>query len=350
MITAIKIQNFQSHEETTLDFSPGVNIIVGQTDSGKTSIIRAIRWLIWNRPSGSAIRSTWGGKTSVRLETDEAIILRSKGKTDKYSLRNVGQKPLVFKAFGASVPEEVRSSLNINEINLQQQHDNSFLLSKSAGEVAQHFNKVARLDKIDLSIQNINRWIRELEHTIKYKTDEIESKKEEIESFAYLDTFETEIEVLESLQIQFLNKFKREKKLRSVLTNIQEVTEEIALYDDLLEGEETVNKIYHLIDQKEDIGREGGKLLFLMKWIEESKKKIKKHRQLISIENLVESLLQLYKDINILKINKSSLSLLLNNINNTNGQVITVKANLIKMQAEFKRVFPNECPLCGKPK
>jgi len=65
MIKTLSIQNYQSHKDSTLEFDPGVNVIVGSTDSGKTAIIRALRWLIWNRPNGDSFRSTWGGDTKV---------------------------------------------------------------------------------------------------------------------------------------------------------------------------------------------------------------------------------------------------------------------------------------------
>src|SRR5512133_726261 len=157
MIKSLAILNFQSHEKSKLDFSPGVNVIVGSSDSGKTAIIRALRWIIWNRPSGDSIRSNWGGATNVLLETEEGIIRRAKDKTDQYELKLQGGKDLVFKAFGTSVPQEIADFLNINEINLQGQLDAPFLLSESPGAVALHFNKVARLDKIDTGLQNIQR-------------------------------------------------------------------------------------------------------------------------------------------------------------------------------------------------
>jgi len=46
MINSLTIQNFQSHKNTTLEFDNGINIIIGQSDSGKTAIIRALNWVI----------------------------------------------------------------------------------------------------------------------------------------------------------------------------------------------------------------------------------------------------------------------------------------------------------------
>ena len=44
MINSIKIQNFQSHKNTTIKLKPGVNIITGSSDCGKSVDIRALKW------------------------------------------------------------------------------------------------------------------------------------------------------------------------------------------------------------------------------------------------------------------------------------------------------------------
>jgi len=87
MIQQLSIANFQSHKDTTLAFDPGLNVIVGPTDCGKTAVIRALRWLIWNRPMGEAFRSTWGGDTEVEITTDDErrwVIRRAKGSNNEY--------------------------------------------------------------------------------------------------------------------------------------------------------------------------------------------------------------------------------------------------------------------------
>jgi len=168
MIHKIQIQNFQSHKRSSLELSAGVNIIVGASDSGKTAIIRALRWLLWNRPGGDSFRSHWGGDTSVTIDTSDYEISRSKGKENLYTLGNTE-----FKAFGTDVPEEIQQALNLNEINLQQQLDSPFLLTSSAGEVAAHFNRIAHLEDIGKGLKTAQSKIREL-------TQEIESDKKRV--------------------------------------------------------------------------------------------------------------------------------------------------------------------------
>jgi len=112
MIDSMHIKNFQSHKDSHLDFHPGVDVIVGPSDSGKTAIIRALRWLVWNRPTGDAVRSWWGGDTEVSLSLPTSSISRIKGKENQYTLNG-----LVFKAIGTDVPEEISKELKQTSIS-----------------------------------------------------------------------------------------------------------------------------------------------------------------------------------------------------------------------------------------
>lgn len=42
MITKVKLQNWKSHNETELEFKPGINVLVGPMGSGKSSVLQAI--------------------------------------------------------------------------------------------------------------------------------------------------------------------------------------------------------------------------------------------------------------------------------------------------------------------
>lgn len=49
----VRLENFQSHRNSVIDFDRGLNVIVGPSDSGKSAIIRAIKWALYNEPSGN---------------------------------------------------------------------------------------------------------------------------------------------------------------------------------------------------------------------------------------------------------------------------------------------------------
>jgi len=174
MLTSLKIRNFQSHKKSTLKFKKGVNIISGKSDSGKSSIKRAIGWTVNNKPFGNSFRSHWGGKTSVTLKTDKDTIKRSKGKFNYYYLNKKK-----FTAFGANVPSEIRNTIRISNIGIQNQFDPHFLFSLSGGEVSKFINKIINIEIIDESINNINKAIKGEKSEFKRLEISLSQKREE---------------------------------------------------------------------------------------------------------------------------------------------------------------------------
>jgi len=345
MITELHITNFQSHEETHLTFNPGVNIIIGPSDSGKTAIIRALQWVIWNRPSGDSIRSHWGGKTSVELVTEEGTVLRIKDKGDSYGLTIGGRKDLDFKAFGTSVPEEITQLLNINETNLQKQLDSPFLLSLSPGDVAKHFNKVAKLDKIDTSLQNINSGIRELTADIKYAEGQELTLTENLGDFDHLEKMEVEIEVLEGMESRLSSQRKIREKLMDWCCSYQETDMAIDVESELLQYEEPLNKIFELKEQYGDLKHDRLALHLVISNIEMTEEDIEDQQDLLSIETNVTNLLVLYKEVNTAKSNRNLLSKALANLNNINSRLRTATAAFDALQGKLNQV--KVCPFCG---
>lgn len=157
MITELEISNFQSHEYSSLEFAPGTNIILGQSDTGKSSIIRAIHWAIANRPTGDSFRSNFTKEsTEVSIAFEEDYVSRQKGKS--FNGYSTGQGE--YKALRTDVPEEVQAITKMEEVNIQPQHKAYFLLDETPGNVAKAFNSVSGLEEMDSSLKRINSRVR----------------------------------------------------------------------------------------------------------------------------------------------------------------------------------------------
>jgi len=346
MIKSVSIQNFQSHAKTELDFHEGVNVIVGTTDGGKTAIIRALRWLIWNRPSGDALRSRWGGATNVQLETEEGVITRSKDKIDKYTLRLKGQEDIEFKAIGTSVPAEIQGVLNISEINLQNQHDATFLLSDTPGAVATHFNKVARLDRIDSATSAINGWIRGLKSDVSHLETDIATEKAKLPQFENLEKFEIEIEVLEQMESRLTSMRGKRDTLKKVITQYADLEEEIETLTPLLELEGLVTSTLDNITQQDQLQTQADELHAIIDDLEELEGKETTANELLPLEPLVLSILDKYKQRSELKTTKSQLQYLLNRVTLVEDDIVTTGNNVTKLETRFHKEMPDVCPLC----
>lgn len=346
MFKSVSIQNFQSHAKTELDFHEGVNVIVGTTDGGKTAIIRALRWLIWNRPSGDALRSRWGGATNVQLETEEGVITRSKDKIDKYTLRLKGQEDIEFKAIGTSVPAEIQRVLNISEINLQNQHDSTFLLSDTPGAVATHFNKVARLDRIDSATSAINGWIRGLKSDVSHLETDIATEKAKLPQFENLEKFEIEIEALEQMEGKVVTMRSRYSTLEKDIVRITNLEEEIETLTPLLGLEKLVTSILDDITKRDQLQTQIDELQTAIDDLEELEGKETTANELLPLEPLVLSILDKYKQRSELKTTKSQLKYILNQITQVEEDIVTIGNNVIKLETKFHKEMPDVCPLC----
>lgn len=156
-ISKIELRGFQTHRDFALDVGPGVTTIIGPSDVGKSAVLRAIKWLALNEPSGdSFIR--WGNENArVRMTlSDGAVFRRTKGKAGN-SYRRGDRK---YVAFGNSVPPEIETALKIGAENFQGQYDTPFWIGETAGEISRQLNRVVNLGVIDHVLKELTTGLR----------------------------------------------------------------------------------------------------------------------------------------------------------------------------------------------
>jgi len=151
MITRIILRNFQRHEHLVLDLDP-VTTLVGSTDHGKSSVLRALRWVALNKPRGSEFIRHGTGRVSVTVRTEnDGKVVRAKGKKDNYYSFN-GKK---YGSLGSEVPQNVSSLLSLDDTNFQLQFDPPFWFHLSPPEVSRQLNNVVDLSVIDSTMSSI---------------------------------------------------------------------------------------------------------------------------------------------------------------------------------------------------
>ena len=349
MIQKLEIQNYQAHQNTTLNFSPGVNAIIGQSDSGKTSILRALRWVIENRPGGDAFRSSWGGKTSVKITTGQNVIERVKDKTtiNTYAL-STGKEDLSFAAMGTSVPEEVQNALDINQINYQNQLDRPFLLDSTPGEVAAHFNKIAHLDIIDVGLRNVKSWISGLTKTISVEETRIVELKKEQARYNYLPAMEKAVIALEVLEKKIEQETVEVHVLGRLHNSISQINSKIDQYGNLLALESSVRSAQKQTLNISEKKTEQGILIRLLQNINKMDEEIIAGKGVLKLEKLVTGTFILIQKEKALQNEKRVLTGVVSGIKTTTQTLKTSIARRDELQKEFDANFPEVCPLCGR--
>lgn len=347
MITSLSIQNFQSHKSTVLKFDKGVNVITGSSDSGKTAIIRALRWLVWNRPGGDNFRSSWGGDTVVIATTDDNVnISRSKGSAG--NLYEIGDQPFV--GFGTNVPDEIQNLLKIDEINLQQQLDSPFLLSETPGNVAQYFNRIANLDQIDKTTSNINSAIRKINADIKYYQEQVNKYKQELQAYPDLDLIEHTLNRLERKEARLDDMNNQKYKITHTIQKIQYLDLKIKDVGYIVQWESDVNKLLTSIDSEKQLNKEIDDLQDTLNELSRLQTEITEITAMVKTEGLVDTLLQKYTLLDQMGADADRLESYIDNLTYYDKNLLKMQQNASKLEMQFKTNFPDVCPLCGTPK
>jgi exonuclease SbcC len=343
MIQSLKIQNFFSHKKTKLEFSPGVNIICGGTDTGKSAILRALRWLVSNRPTGDSFRSTWGGDTKVTVKlTDGNTIVRKK--TDTLNLYKLNDAE--FKAFGTDVPSEIKKALNLNPGNIQSQFESHFLLSKSPGEVASHFNKVAHLDKIDVGFQNIQRWLKRIQQSIQASETQVENLAEELKDYADIEEIESKVVALELMQKTEDDLIGKSQQAKTTIKELTSCEEEIIKLEEIASAGVLIETILDLSKQKEMVSTSLSELVGVLKTLNQISDQEEEMEDLISLEKELDKIFKIDRKIGDIKI--SQLTNLITQIEENEKTQQEMKVRTERLEFDFHEQFGEgkECPLC----
>ncbi|MCX6557035.1 MAG: DNA repair protein RecN [Candidatus Aminicenantes bacterium] len=127
MLSYLKVENLAVVEKATLDFSPNLNILTGETGAGKSILIDAIMLLINKKPPANIVRSGADKLTveALFVQHDEEIILKREIARNK-SLTYINGELAPF----AQVKEKAEALLNIYG-----QKDHAFLLNTANHQV-----------------------------------------------------------------------------------------------------------------------------------------------------------------------------------------------------------------------
>ncbi len=148
----LSVSNFQIHKANTVAVPEGeITYLQGDSDTGKSAMLRAIRWLCENKPDGGSFvtfKTPRGTTSVVTLEVDGHTITRERGKSKNlYTLDGE-----TFEAFGRTVPEPIAKVLKLSPYAFQLQGEQPFLIGFSPTEAAKVLSDACGLGVIDTAV------------------------------------------------------------------------------------------------------------------------------------------------------------------------------------------------------
>lgn len=159
-INRIRLVNFRQHENTEIEFGPGLTGIIGPNGAGKTTILEAIAWAMYGMPAARGNRETLRRRGApprarVEVEVDFTLgahhyrILRSLNQAELY--QDGDQAPIAYSI--ASVTERVTRLLGMTRDEFFNtyftgQKELAVMAAMSAPERAQFLSRVLGYERL----------------------------------------------------------------------------------------------------------------------------------------------------------------------------------------------------------
>ncbi len=204
-ITDLYLENFQSYDTGHFKFSNKVNLITGASDSGKTVIIRALSWVLFNEYTADLLMRNGCKNVEVKIVFDNGyFIIRGRKNNKNYYIIKT-EELNEYTNFGKEIPHEIQEIFLFKKVNIindkyniliSSQLENSFLLSETDSIKANAIGKLVNIDKLDKATREVSKEIRNKNSEINFNRDIISEKENELKKFDYLEEDKTRLEKL----------------------------------------------------------------------------------------------------------------------------------------------------------
>lgn len=351
MITDITIENLESHKETNIQFTPGLNVFIGETDIGKSGSLRAMYWVLNNRPLGDWMRPLfWDGTTKSTVffcddpkKFDEGPtnwVSRIKG--SKFNHYQIGDGPLINAGSGGP-PEEVVKIINMDDVNFQLQIDRAYLMFETAAERGRVLNKLAGLDDIDRTMENSKRDRDRLKQELKRQEIILSEKQQQLKQFNNLAEQEDDLKSCENLSRIIDQNIIKENKLAAAISNHKTIMKKIKAASWVNSAEKDLEEAQNVFERFSTLNNRKSRVELIALEFKRLKRQIDDSNEYSGAENLLEKASSL---INISNVSSDKISVL-DNLLNTYQKIVKNGVSLRVNLAKLEKSIPNICSECG---
>ena len=233
MIKKIHLENFMAHKATKIELAPGVTVITGPNNIGKSAIVEAIRYLVYNPAPKNVIRH--GAKKAVvqlELDSGESITWQRQDKSASYAIDQPGHQTEEYHKIGRDVPEDVRKLLCLDQVEIENdkidihlgnQRQPIFLLDKPGSHAAGFFAASTEADYLLKMQQLLKVKIDQAKRDEKNLLLELKDLAQQLAYYEPLDNLGVEISQVEQLYSDILATDRQLPLLDELINNLQEI-------------------------------------------------------------------------------------------------------------------------------
>lgn len=212
-IKSIRIQDFQNHQDTFFELKPGLNIITGSSDNGKSAISRSLHLAFLDSFRKYDVREGQKNAKVTITYNNGDWYSRTKGDTNEIEYQREGQEKVKHSRFSKSIPSDVTEFLGYiprtlsGALPLANQEEKFFLVNLSDEALPKEISRLLGIDDLEEAASLLGSEVNKISGDIKKIVGEIENTKEKLKPYEDLDEktnnlneFKTRIAEYEALE------------------------------------------------------------------------------------------------------------------------------------------------------
>lgn len=344
-LTELIVKAFGQHIKKVVQFTPGLNVLVGESETGKTTLIRALYLLIENYPrGGEKLYQSWltDKPLSIQLKDDKGNII--KRKKNKYYLNN--SDPL--KAFGTSVPEPIRQLFNFKEINWQKQHDTHYLLFNTGGSSAKLLNSATGMSDQEVIIDDIKKQLSNSKSEIKRHKKNNEEHLKTTKRLKDIVRYKLKALAIVHLEEEAIELKNKADRLENLLIQLESIKEIKMKYRTSKKHNKEINSIIHDLEETKHFGESIKELKSILDTVE--KIKIIDPKIIIKLLKTLHAIHSKNLEFEALNSKTNLLKKYIEQIEEAKEKQKRYQKNIEEHQKQMDELFINlgYCPLCKR--
>jgi DNA repair exonuclease SbcCD ATPase subunit len=205
-IKSVTLKNFQSYKDQTVNFNPGLNLLLGTSDSGKSAILRAISFVLYNYPKKDSLIHWGETETKVTIEFSDGVkVTRIKGE-DRNAIVAFDAKgnKIEKEKIDKEIPEDIKLLLGNPPqdefnglISYADQFSPMFLVDLSPTDLPRSLSGLTGIEMLEESAKQLMQNYKALEKQNKSDKKEYSSLVDEAQTYSFVDFYESKLKDLD---------------------------------------------------------------------------------------------------------------------------------------------------------
>lgn len=203
-IKTIVLENFQSYKKQTINLLPGLNLVLGSSDSGKSAILRAISFVLYNYPRNNTIIHNGATECKVTLEfSDGTKVARIKGARNAYIAVDKNGKKYSLDKIDKSIPDEIKALLNHPPeddfngfISYADQFSKMFLVDLSPSDLPRSLSSLTGIEMLEESAKQLMQNYKAIEKQAKVDEKDYGKLISEYDQYSFVDEYDLMISAI----------------------------------------------------------------------------------------------------------------------------------------------------------